>query len=138
MGTLRRVAKEVSVLIVLAIYFLSDWSIQIPSWLEISILGLIGAYILGGLLLYPKARKVAEGFYVYLMDDALGFPVRGHTKTIPYGDLRIKKVKIKNGQIRTIYLSSVFHGTIKLQGLESMNELYERLARQLEGETQSS
>lgn len=123
--TRRRVIVEVSVLVLLAGYFWSDWSGSWPNWLEVSVLVLFTAYILFGLAYYPKAKSIAKKFSVRLMDEALGFPSQGDMKQIPYRDLTISKVTKKNGEVVAIRLKTTFGQSITLQGLENMKELYE-------------
>jgi hypothetical protein len=126
--TRRRVAIEISVLVILAGYFWSDWSRNLPYWLEVSVLVFFTAYILFGLAYYPKAKLIAQDFSVHLMDDALGFPNQGDMKLIPYRDLTISKVTKKNGEVIEIRLKTKFGQSIKLQGLENMKELYETIS----------
>lgn len=126
--TRRRVIIEIAILVLLAAYFWSAWSEDLPGWLEVSILVIFVAYILFGLASYTKAKAIAEEFSVQLMDDSLGFPNKGNLKQIPYRDLKISKVKKKNDEVVEICLKTTFGQSIKLQGLENMKELYESIA----------
>ena len=127
-GTRRRVIVEVSILMLLSGYFWSDWSGSWPNWLKLPVLVLFTAYILFGLAYYPKAKSIAQTFYIRLMDDALGFPSEGDIKQIPYRDLTISKVTKKNDEVVAIRLKTTFGQSITLQGLDNMKELYEGLA----------
>lgn len=123
--TRRRVIVEISILVILTGYFLSDWSSGLPHWLEISALVILVVYIVFGLAYYPRAKSIANEFSVHLMDEALGFPSQGNIKKIPYSDLTISKVTKKNGEVVAIRLQTTFGQSITLQGLDKMNELYD-------------
>ena len=99
---------------------------------------IFGAYILFGIAYYPKAKAIAQGFSIHLMDDGLGFPYQGHMIQMPYSDLTISKVTKKDGEVVEIRIKTTFGQSIKLQRLENMNELYEGLAARLGHSTCSS
>jgi len=126
--TRRRVTLEISVLLLLVAYFWSDWSRGIPGWLEVSIVAVFAASVLYDLAYYPKAKAFGENFTIYLLDNALGFSDQGHIRQIPYRDLAISEVTKKNGDVIEIRLKTTFGQSIKLQGLENMQELYEGIA----------
>lgn len=126
--TRRRVTLEISVLLLLVGYFLSGWSRGIPGGLEAFIVAIFAASVLYDLAYYPKAKAFAENFTIYLMDNALSFSDQGHIRQIPYHDLTVLKVSKKNGKVVAIHLQTTFGQSIKLQGLENMQELYEGIA----------
>jgi hypothetical protein len=96
------------------------------------VLIVFSAYILFNLAYYKKAKKIAREFSIYLMEDALGFPDHKAIKKIPYRDIKISKVKKKNGNIVGIHLKTTFGQSIMLQGLENMNDLYESIIDRLQ------
>lgn len=125
--TRRRVMFEISFLALLAVFFWSSWSKEFHSGLEFSVLTIFSAYILFGLVLYPKAKVIAERFSISLLDNTLVFPEQGHTKQIPYCDLKISKVIEKNSKVIEIHLKTTFNQSIKLKGLANMEELYKNI-----------
>ncbi len=125
--TRRRVLFEVFFLALLGVFFWSNWSSEFHNWLKLSVLSIFSGYILFGLALYPKAKIMAEKFSVCLLNNALGFPDQEHMGQIPYCDLAISKVIKKNGKVIEIRLKTDFGQTIKLQGLENMEELYKNI-----------
>jgi hypothetical protein len=133
--TRRRVTLEISVLLLLVGYFLSGWSRGIPSWLEVSIVAIFAASVLYDLAYYPKAKAFAKNFAIYLMDNALGFFDQGHIRQIPYHEVTVLKVSKKNGKVVAIHLKTTFGQSIKLQGLENMQELYEAIAVRIRDHT---
>jgi hypothetical protein len=69
------------------------------------VLVLFIAYILFGLAYYPKAKSIAQNFSIRLTGEALGYSSQGVLKQIPYRDLEISKVTMKNGEVVAICLS---------------------------------
>lgn len=94
-------------------------------------MGVFAASVLYDSAYYPKAKAFAENFTIYLMDNALGFSDQGHIRQIPYHDLTVLKVSKKNGKVVAIHLKTTFGQSIKLQGLENMQELYEGIAARI-------
>jgi Ca2+/Na+ antiporter len=129
--TRKRVIKEVFILIILSIVLFSSLAIEISLWLKISILALFSLYILFGVAYYPKAKKIADSYKIFLLDAELGFQSQDKMNQIPFKDLKIIKV-IKDGdEVIEIRLKTVFNQSIKLQGLDDMNELYAKLAEKV-------
>ncbi|MBL1276427.1 MAG: hypothetical protein COB30_010090 [Ectothiorhodospiraceae bacterium] len=131
--TRKRVFIEILSIALLGIFFGSSWSGDIPGWLEISVISISVIYVLLGLALYPRAKSVADNFSVYLSNDSLGFSDKGEIKQLPYCDLVISKVLREHGDVVEIRLRTTFRQTIKLRGLEGMQELYSQLAQKIKG-----
>jgi hypothetical protein len=127
--TARRVFVEIGLLIgVLALLF-SGVVHGVPPWVPLAV-GAGGLlYILGGLAFYPKARSIAQRFHVTLLEDTLTFS--GGHRAIPYTDLMLANVKRRGGRVSEIQLRSAFGQTIRLRGLERMDELYECLEKRV-------
>lgn len=125
--TRRRLIIDISVLGLLAFYFLSDWSIWIPGWIEVSVLVVIAVIIIFDLFFYSKARAIAENLSIKLMDDALVFNDKNNTRQISYDDFMIKNVRRKQDKVVEIRLKTSFKQNIKIRGLENMQELYKGL-----------
>ena len=134
--TRRRVIFEVSVFLLLTGFFLSNWSKDVPGWLELSVFGIVTGYIVFSLAYYRKAEALVSRFYVRLLDNALSFPGQDHGKEIPYQDLAISKVTRKGGEVVEIRLKTSFGQIIRLQGLLGMKDLYENIATRLAKESQ--
>ncbi|MGH9961667.1 MAG: hypothetical protein ACREBC_31830, partial [Pyrinomonadaceae bacterium] len=133
--TRRRVTLEISIILLLVGYFGSGWSQGIPGWLEVAIVSVFAASVLYDLAYYPKAKASADNFAIYLMDNALGFSDRGDIRQIPYRDLTVVKVSKKNGRVVAIHLRTTLGQSIKLQGLENIQELYEGIAVRIDHRT---
>ena len=125
--TRRRLIIDISVLGLLAFYFLSDWSSWIPGWIEVSVLVVIAVIIIFDLFFYSKARAIAENLSIKLMDDALVFNDKNNTRQISYDDFMIKNVRRKQDKVVEIRLKTSFKQNIKIRGLENMQELYKGL-----------
>ena len=126
-NTRKRVIYEISTLFLVAIFFWTDFSDLIPSWLKISVLVVFSIYIIFGLALYPKAKATAKNFSVSLQDDALLFPTGNGSGRIPYSDLTIMGTKSKDDEVTRILLRTSFGQKIELQGLNNMHDLYKGL-----------
>ncbi len=131
--TRQRVFAEIFSITLLAVFFWSSWSEDIPEWLEATVILISVIYVLLGLAFYPNAKSVAGKFSIYLSNDSLGFSDKGKIKKLPYSDLVISKVLRKQDEVVEIRLRTTFGQTIKLRGLESMQELYNELAQKVKG-----
>jgi hypothetical protein len=132
--TFRRVLLEAAILTTLLVILLSGVIHGVPGWLSPVIGGGGLLYILGGLALYPKARSAAESFHVKLLEESLTFS--GSNSGVRYSDLAVAKVKRDAGKVVEIELRSAFRQTIKLRGLERMDELYELLESRIRENSQ--
>jgi len=131
--TRRRVVVEIFFLLAISAFFLSSLSGVIPEWLKISVISISVLYIVVGLASYPKDKSFAEKFTIYLSNDSLGFSDDGKIRKLPYSDLAISKVLRKHDEVVEIRLRTTFGQTIKLRGLDSMQELYSELVQKVEG-----
>jgi len=96
--TRKRVLKEVVALIILSAILFSNWASVMNLWLKVSILSAFSFYILFGLAYYPKAKRIADNYKVFLFDTALGVQLEDKINQIPFKDLKIVKVTESRGQ----------------------------------------
>lgn len=92
------------------------------------------SYIAFNLAYYRREKRFAEKYAVCPLETTLGFQHEGQLRQLPYGDLKISKVKRRDGEVVEIHLKEKylrFFGPIKLSGLENMDELYELLAERV-------
>lgn len=129
--TRHRVFIEISFIVLVGIFFWSKYSTGLPEWLKLTVILIAVMYVLLGLVLYPNAKSVAGKFTIYLSNESLRFSGNGETRNLPYSDLVISKVLRKHGEVVEIRLKTTFSQTIKLRGLENMEELYSELTQKV-------
>ena len=66
--TARRLSCELSVLAVLTAVVALDLMTAIPMWLQLAVVTLVAIYIGVGLVLYPRAKAVADSLSIKLHD----------------------------------------------------------------------
>ena len=81
------------------------------------------AYIVVGLMLYPKARAIAEKFSVEISDDHLKFFSNETTGVFLLKDLAVEKVLEQGNKINALHLRTVDGKLLKLEGMRNMDEL---------------
>jgi len=124
-----KVSTELIICALLLLFFYSDFSKELPNWLEISIMIVFVGYIILGLILYPIVKANAENFSINLLDNALVYTNKNSERQMLYTDLKIMKVKKVNDKIIEIELQTAFSQCIKLKGLINMSDLYEDLMK---------
>jgi hypothetical protein len=128
--TLKRVIYELLLIILLGSFFFSDWSKNISESIELLLMSILIIYTIVGLLLYPRAKVIAENYAINLLENELGF-YQGQIKKIPYDDLTIVDIKKKEDQVLMIVLKTKFNQVIKLNDFENMNKLNELLLEKI-------
>ena len=122
-----RISFEIAVLIFMAWFFMSEISESWPVWIKVTLIVFLLLYIGYGIYYYPKAKALAQDFFIQLDDDSLVFPSVEGVKKIPYHDLAISKIVKKRGEVVKIHLKTTFGQSMVLQGLYKMNDLNDQL-----------
>ena len=131
--TVLRVAKELGVLVFLGAFFYSAYSSAIPLWVKYTLMAALVAYIVVGLMLYPKARAIAEKFSVEISDDHLKFFSNETTGVFLLKDLAVEKVLEKGNKINVLHLRTVDGKLLKLEGMKNMDELVSLIKEGIDG-----
>lgn len=105
-----------------------EWMPYIPDWAYMSIFTVFGAYIMYGIIYYPKAKAIAQRFSIKISDRALVFSDFSGVRQIPYSDFEINKIDKCKDRVCRIHIKTSFNQSIVLQGLENMDTLYQELS----------
>jgi hypothetical protein len=104
---------------------------MIPKWVQWALAASFGAYILASLVLYPRAKAIANSFRVSLDNDGLSFSHAYGGGKVRYSDLKSAKVKRRYGEPVEIVLVAESGQAVRLRALENMSELHRSLSERI-------
>ncbi|MCW8929405.1 MAG: hypothetical protein OQL19_04090 [Gammaproteobacteria bacterium] len=121
----------ITIFLLLAFYFESEWSSGLSIWFEGLVLVIILIYIVLELIGFEEVDFVINNYSISLLDNVIRFP----EEDIQYSELAIFKIKKKNEKVIEIHLKRNNGDIIKLRGLENMNKLFENIDNLLNKDT---
>lgn len=126
--TIRRMLVEFLVLGLAVAMASFNFVPVVPTWIQWGVVVSVGVYILASLVLYPRAKAIAESFRLRLDDEGLTFSHAHGGGRVRYADLKITEVKRHRNEPVEIVVVSEDGQVIRLSGLVHMRRLHELLS----------
>ena len=125
--TRRRVCCEISFLLILLVFFLLPISDDVPEALEWAVIVSGVLYILVGVAMYAKSKRMVEQFSISLLEGVLSYTTGDVVRTVPYKDIEISRVKRDSQSVSAVYLRTPFGQSLVIKNLQDMDGFYARL-----------
>lgn len=125
--TKRRVFCEVVLLVTTVCLSVSSFSSIVTGWIKVSIVIVMLVYIIGGLVMYPKARNIAASCQVILGDEKIFYSIMGITKEVFFKNIdRVNAIRTQD-QVSEIRLKLNDKSIVNVMNIKDMDVLYKKL-----------
>ncbi|NOZ11214.1 MAG: hypothetical protein GXP09_09275 [Gammaproteobacteria bacterium] len=122
--TSRMLIVDVSVLLILCLFFWSSWSESWPVWVELLILGPIVVDLSMNLFAYLNSETYVADLSFIIYDRFFGVQRRGKITRSLLSDIKIHTVEKKDGKVVSFRMSMGSSQKFKMHGIEDLDKLY--------------